>query len=104
MSVIVTERRLDKKRRVTIPANVGKLKEGSKVVMVSSDDALIISSDEKVAKQLSSFLREAETKRKLKALSEWEELIESAGLSNLTAEEIDRAVERGLTRPRKLND
>ncbi len=102
MSVIVTERKLDEKRRVTLPATVS-LKEGGKVVVIAFGDAAIVASNKKVAKQLASVLLEAETKRKLKALEEWEDLVEKAGLSKLTAEEIDDAVERGLMRPKRLN-
>lgn len=103
LSVTVTERRLDEKRRVTIPASASSLKQGSKVAMISYDDAVIIASDKALAEELSSFLHESETRRKLKALNEWEDLVEKAGLSNLTAEKIDRAVERGIRRPKKLN-
>ncbi len=102
MSVVVTERKLDEKRRVTIPPSVS-LKEGGKVVMVAFGDTAIIAANKKRAKQLASGLREAETKRKLKALEEWQDLVEKAGLSKLTAKEIDDAVESGLMRPKRLN-
>lgn len=99
----VTERRLDEKRRVTIPTSASSLKQGSKVAMISYNDAVIIASDKAVAEELSSFLHGSETRRKLKALNEWEDLVGKAGLSNLTTEKIDRAVERGIRRPKKLN-
>ncbi len=102
MSVTVTERKLDEKRRVTIPSNVS-FKGGSKVVMIAFDDAAIIASNEATAKRLARVLREAQTARKLRALDEWVDLVEKAGLSKLTASEIDAAVERGLTRPKRLN-
>ncbi len=102
MSVTVTERKLDEKRRVTIPSNVS-FKEGSKVVMIAFDDAAIIASDEVTAKRLARVLREAQTACKLRALDEWVDLVEKAGLSKIKAGEIDAAVERGLTRPKRLN-
>ncbi|MHB1907821.1 MAG: hypothetical protein ACYCQJ_02985 [Nitrososphaerales archaeon] len=103
-SVTVTEKTLDKKRRVVIPSNVTALKEGSKVAMITyDDDAVIIASSGEVAKELSNALRQAEIRRKLKALDEWEELVEKAGLANLTEENIDRAIEEGIRRPKKLN-
>ncbi len=102
MSVTVTERKLDDKRRVTIPSNVS-FKEGSKVVMIAFDDAAIIVANEATAKRLARVFREAQTARKLGALDEWVDLVEKAGLSKLTASEIDAAVERGLTRPKRLN-
>ena len=101
--LFVTERRLDEKRRVTIPASTSSLKQGSKVAMISYEDAVIIASDKTVAERLLNFLRESETRRKLKALNEWEDLVEKAGLSTLTADKIDHAVERGIRRPKKLN-
>ncbi len=52
MSVTVLNRKLDKKRRLTIPLNAGNLKEGSKVVMVTSDDAVIITHDAGAAKEI----------------------------------------------------
>ncbi len=102
MPVTVTERKLDGKRRVTIPTNVS-FKEGSKVVMIAFGDAAIIASNEATAKRLARVLREAQTARKLRALDEWVDLVEKAGLSKLTASEIDAAVEKGLTRPKRLN-
>ncbi len=103
MSVTVLNRKLDKKRRLTIPLNAGNLKEGSKVVMVTSDDAVIITHDAGAAKEISGLLLRAETKHKLAALEEWQSLIEKAGLSNMSAAQIDRAVAKSLKRPKRLN-
>jgi hypothetical protein len=44
-------------------------------------------------------LVESEMKRKAKALDDWENLIEKAGLSKLTAREIDRKVEKTIRKP-----
>lgn len=105
MSIIVSERRLDDKRRVTMPPSfVPELKEGAQVVVISHhNDAVIVASDKRVAEEISSLLRQSEVKHKLKALDEWEELVEKAGLSKLTAKQIDKAVERSIRRPKKLN-
>lgn len=56
-----------------------------------------------MARELAKSLREIETKRKTESLEEWQELIEKAGLANLSSEQIDRAVARGVRRPKKLN-
>ncbi len=48
-------------------------------------------------------LLRAETKHKLAALEEWQSLIEKAGLSNMSAAQIDRAVAKSLKRPKRLN-
>lgn len=105
MPVTVSERRIDDKRRVTMPANfVPKLKEGARVVVISFDnDAVIVASDRRVADELSSLLGQSEIKRKLRALDEWENFVENAELSKLTTKKIDRAVERSIRRPKKLN-
>ena len=69
--------------------------------MISYEDqALIITSDERIADELSSLLLESEIKRKTKALDDWQDLIEKAGLSKLTAQKIDRAVEKTIRRPK----
>lgn len=51
------------------------------------------------AEEFSSMLVESEMKRKAKALDDWENLIEKAGLSKLTAREIDRKVEKTIRKP-----
>lgn len=104
MSISVTERQLDERHRVTVPANfASNLKDGGKVVVVSYDNqAVIITPDRRVADELSALLRQNETKRKLEALKEWEILIDKAGLSKLTADKIDRAVGKAIRRPKKL--
>ncbi len=104
MSITVTERQLDEKHRITVPANfASNLKEGGKVIIVSYEDqAVIITQDKRVADELFAQLRQNEVKRKMGALDEWENLIDKAGLSKLTARNIDRAVEKAIRRPKKL--
>lgn len=104
MSISMTERRIDKKRRVSIPSSASNLKEGRKVVVISSEDVAIISSNKDVAREISQSLHELETKRKEKFFKEWDDLLEKTGLLNLSNREIDRIVARGIRRPRELAD
>jgi bifunctional DNA-binding transcriptional regulator/antitoxin component of YhaV-PrlF toxin-antitoxin module len=97
MSVEVTERKMDAKRRVTIPGTMG-LKPGSKVVIVASTDTVIIAADFDIAENLAKLLREVATRKKQKTLSEWETLITSAGLSGISSDKIDRAIARKIRR------
>ncbi len=99
MSVTVTERKVDDKRRVTLPPAVG-LREGDTVVMIASKDAAIVASDRGVAEKLRDILRELETKRKVDALVEWEKLLGEAGLSDLDSRKIDAIVGKSIARPR----
>lgn len=100
MSVTVTERKVDEKRRVTLPPNVS-LKEGTSIVMIASQDAAIITSNKRIAKKLAKILRELETSRKTVTLTEWEKMIDEAGLTDLTSESIDRAVAESIQRPKR---
>ncbi|MBI2937173.1 MAG: hypothetical protein HYY22_03110 [Thaumarchaeota archaeon] len=100
MSVTVTERKIDEKRRVTLPLNVS-LKEGASVVMIASQDAAIITSNKHIVKKLAKILRELETSRKTVTLTEWEKMINEAGLGGLTSESIDRAVAESISRPKR---
>lgn len=83
MSVTILQRKLDKKRRLTIPANAGNLKEGSRIVIVASDDAVIITHDAAATREITGLLLKTETKHKLRELEEWQNLIDSAGLSEI---------------------
>lgn len=103
MALTVSEKTLDSKRRIVIPSELTGLKGRSKVAMIKYDDAaVIIASTKQVANELSNMLHQAETKRKLKALDEWEGLVEKAGLANISEEKIDRAVQESIRRPKKL--
>jgi len=102
VSVTVLERKVDGKRRVTLPSILG-LKEGSKVVMVASPDSAIIAPDRRIAENLAKALHKLEMSRKLVALKEWEKMIAEAGLSGLTSESVDRAVAGRIQRPKYLN-
>lgn len=95
MSVEVTERKVDDKRRVTIPSIVD-LEAGSKVVVVASSDSAVIAPDARVAQALADVIHEFEKNKKEKALNEWESLLERARLTNLSSEEIDKAVARTI--------
>jgi virulence-associated protein VagC len=97
MAVRVTERRLDSKRRVTIP-NTVNFKAGSKVVVVASPDSAIIAPNIKIAESIFELLQEVESKKKQKALDEWEALLTKAHLSGVTSKEIDQAVAREIKR------
>jgi len=101
-SVEVTERKVDAKRRVTIPGAMG-LKPGSKVVIVASTDTAIIATDFDIAENLAKLLREVSTRKKQRTLSEWEALIISAGLSGISSDKIDKAVARKIGRQDHLD-
>ena len=96
MSVNVVERKVDKKRRVTLPQNM-EVKEGSRVIMMASKDAAVVAADSAFAEKLSEALREAEREKKYEAIDEWARLIEEAGLSGLRAKDIDRLVGQGVS-------
>ncbi|MDG6925939.1 MAG: hypothetical protein JRN09_05250 [Nitrososphaerota archaeon] len=97
MAVRVTERRLDSKRRVTIPDTVA-LKAGSKVVVVASPDSAIIAPNTEIAESISKLLQEVESKKKQRALDEWDALLTKAHLSDVSSTEIDQAVTREIKR------
>ena len=93
----VTEKQLDEKHRVTVPVAFAASVKDNKVLVVSYDDqAIIITGDRRVADELSDVLARWELRRKLEALDKWQGMIEKAGLSNLTARQIDLAVAREL--------
>lgn len=98
LSVTVSERKVDEKRRVTLPPNVD-IHEGATVVMIASKDAAVIASNKGVAERLTEVLQELELDRKIRALDEWEKLIQEAGLSGLTSKDIESII--GKTMPRK---
>lgn len=95
MSVTVIERKVDEKRRVTLPPLMN-VKEGSQVVMIASKDAAVVASDRKVAERLSNALRDLEKERKHKVVEEWAKLVEEAGLAGLRARDIDKLVDEGI--------
>ena len=97
MAIEVTERRMDEKRRVTIPSLV-ELKAGSKVVVIASADSAIIAPDMEIAESLAKLLRDLEARKKQVALDEWESLIAEAGLADVSSKEIDNAVAKGIKR------
>ncbi len=97
MAVIVTERRLDSKRRVTIP-DTTTLKAGSKVVVVASTDSAIVAPDREIAESIFKLLQEVESKKKQRALDEWERLLTKAHLSDVSSTEIHQAVTREIKR------
>jgi bifunctional DNA-binding transcriptional regulator/antitoxin component of YhaV-PrlF toxin-antitoxin module len=102
LSVTITERRLDEKRRIAIPSDM-ELKEGSRVILISHDkNALIVASDRKVAEEISNLLRESDLKHKLETLDEWEKLVNKAGMSGFTSKKIDRAVDKSIRRPKNF--
>ena len=101
-SIEVAERKLDAKRRVTLP-NTAAFKKGSKVLIIASPDSAIITSDRQTAENLGKVLHELEGRRKELALDEWERLVVQAGLSGLSSEGIDGAVGRRIRRPRRAN-
>ncbi len=93
MPIHVTRRRLDAKRRVTIPDLVD-LEAGNDVVVLASEDSAIIAANEEIARKLGELLRTLEARRKRTALDEWERLVSSAGLSALSSKEIDEMLAR----------
>jgi len=97
MVIRVTERRMDAKRRVTIPSTVS-FKAGSRVVIVASTDSAIIAPDTEIAEDIAKLLRGLESKKKQMVLGEWEALISGAGLSDMSSEKIDQAVARKIKR------
>ena len=97
MSVTVSERKMDEKRRVTLPTKV-EVKPGGNVVMIASKDAAVIASDRLVAERLAKVLRELETERKIRAIEEWAKMIEEAGLTGLRSKDIDKIVGRSIAR------
>ncbi len=97
MAISVTERRMDAKRRVTIPSTVS-FKAGSKVVIIASTDSAIIAPDTEIAESIAKLLHQLESKKKQVALTEWEALIAGAGLSDVSSEKIDQAVARKIKR------
>ncbi|MDA4114289.1 MAG: hypothetical protein OK474_09605 [Thaumarchaeota archaeon] len=97
MAIRVTERRMDAKRRVTIPSTVS-FKAGSKVVIVSSTDSAIIAPDTEIAEDIAKLLQGLESKKKQMALGKWEALIAGACLSDMSSEKIDQAVARKIKR------
>ena len=99
VSVTVTERKVDEKRRVTLP-QVMEVKEGSSVVMIASRDATVVASNRAVAERLSNALRGLEKEEKLKAIEEWAEQVKEAGLTGLRAKDNDRLV--GETMAKKV--
>src|SRR5437868_10521414 len=97
MAINVTKRKMDSKRRVTIPDSVS-LKAGSKVVIVASTDSAIIAPNTAIAENLVRLLHEFESKKKQRALSEWDALIAGAGLSDVSSEKVHQAVARSIKR------
>jgi bifunctional DNA-binding transcriptional regulator/antitoxin component of YhaV-PrlF toxin-antitoxin module len=95
VSVTVSERKVDDKRRVTLPPTLD-VKEGQSVVMIASRETAVVASDRRVAEKLTRVLRELETEKKVRAVEEWARLIEEAGLSGLKARDIDRVVTEGI--------
>jgi hypothetical protein len=96
-STQVTERKMDAKRRVTIPTTVA-FKAGSKVLVIASTDSAIIAADTGVAENLAKLLHDLETRKRRMALNEWESLVAKAGISHLSSKQIDRAVARKIKR------
>lgn len=97
MAISITERRIDSKRRVTIPDTVS-FRAGSKVVIIASTDSAIIAPDTEIAENLAKLLQDLESKKKQKALDEWEALISGAGLSGVSSEKVDQAVAASIKR------
>ena len=104
MTITIAERQLDEKNRITVPASFASgLKGKGKVIVMSYDDqAVIITPDRRLADKLSDLLQRNEVNRKIRALEEWEKLIDGARLSKLTTEEIDRKVVKSILRPKNL--
>lgn len=100
MPVTVTNRKVDKKRRVTLPPNIN-LKEGSKIFIVSSLDTAIITSNKHIAERLAKTLRKLETNLKTQTLTEWGRIIDEAGLISLTSQSIDHTIAHNIQRPKK---
>ncbi|MBI2937178.1 MAG: hypothetical protein HYY22_03135 [Thaumarchaeota archaeon] len=101
MPVTVTNRKVDKKRRVTLPPNIN-LKEGSKIFIVSSLDTAIITSNKHIAERLAKTLRKLETNLKTQTLTEWGRMIDEAGLTSLTSQSIDHTIAHNIQRPKNL--
>ncbi|MFI5421863.1 MAG: hypothetical protein ACHQ1H_12915 [Nitrososphaerales archaeon] len=100
----LSERRLDKKRRVSIPTVASNLRAGDKVVVISSDDFAVISSDRKVAQILSQCLQNAEKRRTGNFLKEWDDLLAKSGLLDLPSHEIHEIAGQGMRRLKKLQN
>lgn len=103
MSVTVSERKVDDKRRVTLPATV-EAGAGASVVIIASKDAAVIASDRRVAERLTRVLRELEADRKTRALEDWAKLIEEAGLAGLRSKDIDKIVGKGIAKKVRVID
>ena len=88
-------RKVDDKRRVTLPPTLD-VKQGSRVVMIASKEAAVVASSREVAEKLGNAMRELEKQRKLKVIEEWARLIEEAGFTGLHAKDIDRLVDEGV--------
>ena len=95
MSVSVMERKVDEKRRVTLPQTM-EVEAGAQVIMIASRKAAVVASDRETAEKLGAAIRQAELGAKFKVIDEWTRLVEQAGLLGLKAKDIDRLVGEGV--------
>lgn len=93
----ITERVVDRKRRVTLPPD-SNLEEGSTVSVVSSTNTVLITKDPQLAKKLETLIPQIRSKRKLEALEEWESLLKEAGLLGLTSKQIESKVAHSVAK------
>lgn len=89
----IKKRKVDNKGRVSLP--VSKNKE---IFFAKIGKTFILSEDEHELKLISTEIDNENKIRKLKALKEWFDLVESAGLSHITSKDIDDIIGSDLSK------
>ena len=85
------ERRVDVKRRISLPASSG-IESNRIAVIIAMDDVVVVGKNKQALSHFIECFKEMQKERKLQALEKWEGIVKEAGLLGMTSDEVDRAV------------